>query len=179
MPPDRKRDSQKAKGMTVSAKEVTAQGADGSGNYHERTIQVSDYEFVPVPDPALLRQLEELVPGAAEKYLNMGFREQEHRHSMEVKDFESNEKDRAASRREIRRGQYLGGVVAVATLSLCAVMAYFGSHVAASIFGIGGLIGLVRLFLTVPVSETKKETPPSSTPAETPEKPKLGDGKKK
>lgn len=55
----------------------------------------------PLPPPEVLREYGEVVPGLAEKIVDMAEAEQRHRHQLETEDLRSD-------RREASRGQYLG-----------------------------------------------------------------------
>jgi len=55
----------------------------------------------PLPPPEVLREYGDVVPGLAEKIVEMAGKEQEHRHKLE-------DKDLTLDRQEAMRGQYLG-----------------------------------------------------------------------
>lgn len=52
------------------------------GAKHQRIVRAQSYEG-PFPPPALLRQFEDVLPGAAERIFQYSEREQQHRHDVE------------------------------------------------------------------------------------------------
>lgn len=82
----------------------------------------------PVPPPAMLRQFEAIVPGAAKQIMDDAHLEHEHRREMQAKDLEhSHEMDRKglnAAIGESRTGQILAFFLSVFVISLGAFLIY-------------------------------------------------------
>lgn len=93
--------------------------------------QKSEHFEGPIPHPELLERYNSIVPGAAERILQMAEKEQAHRHKIDAQE-ESNrtalikiaEKDSAASNTARKSGQFIGLVVTL----ICVIAAvYFAS----------------------------------------------------
>lgn len=69
--------------MNNNDKKLDVEPADKSGKQRQ-LIQAQRYEG-PFPPPALLKQFEEVLPGAAERIFQFSEKEQQHRHEMEAK----------------------------------------------------------------------------------------------
>lgn len=94
----------------------------------------------PIPHPAILRQLEEVAPGAAQEILDDAHDQSQHRRAMERIQIESAISDG-------RRGQWFGFIIAM-TVVLGSITLVALGH---SIIGLAGLLtalaGLVGLFI--------------------------------
>lgn len=74
----------------------------------------------PIPPPQVLQELNQVIPGGAERVLRMAEREQEHRIGLE-------RDGQAASREEARRGQYLGAAISGTAIVGAVVTAAMGA----------------------------------------------------
>ena len=84
----------------------------------------------PLPSPLVFEQYDQVVPGAAERIIDMAEGEAEHKRSMERVAIE-------ATSAEVKRGQFLGFIAAIFGLTTALVLGYQGHGVAASIVGSG------------------------------------------
>lgn len=94
----------------------------------------------PIPHPDILESYNRILPGAAERILNMAEEEQKHRQYLE-KTALQNDKD------EAKLGQicaFLIGIVAIVAGTYAAIN---GSATAGGIIGGGGVVGLVSVFI--------------------------------
>lgn len=94
----------------------------------------------PLPPPDVLKKFDEVVPGAAERIIKMAEEQSAHRKDLERKVIES---DIARS----KWGQALGFFIAIAGLTVSAVIAIYGSSIAGGIIGVGTLASLVGVFM--------------------------------
>lgn len=94
----------------------------------------------PLPPPSVLRGFDEIIEGGAERILRMAEKEQEHRISYETAELN-------ATRRDFRRGQVLGTILAAACIAAAVYSVYVHAHPAVSIAMLGlpvmALIGKV------------------------------------
>ncbi|MCF8024166.1 MAG: DUF2335 domain-containing protein [Desulfobacteraceae bacterium] len=95
----------------------------------------------PIPHPDILRQYNEILPGAADRILAMAESESEHQKSMDktAMEFKS---------RENRRGQYLAMATVIVAFSAATACAYMGAQTAAAVIGGTTVVGLVTVFVT-------------------------------
>lgn len=94
----------------------------------------------PLPLPALFKQYDEILPGAAERIMSMTEREQAHRHTWETNALDS----------EInygRLGLKLGAIALFLDILGVVACAYFEQPVAAGALGLVGLTGIVSTFV--------------------------------
>ncbi len=94
----------------------------------------------PLPPPDILRQFDEVVPGAAERIIKMAEEQSAHRRELEKKVISS---DIARS----KWGQFLGFVIAIAGLAVSAIVAIYGNALVSGIIGVGTLASLVGVFM--------------------------------
>ena len=105
----------------------------------------------PLPPPAQLRDYESVLPGLAERIVQLSEREQAHRHN--VVDL--------AIRRSARlrdRGQALGMLAMVLVLAFCVLLIQAGQPATAGAVAIALVIGVVSIFVIgrrVDLEETK------------------------
>ena len=93
-----------------------------------------------LPPPDILRQFDEVVPGAAERIIKMAEDQSTHRRELEKKVIDS----------DITRskwGQILGFIIAISGLVVSAIVAVYGSALAGGIIGVGTLASLVGVFM--------------------------------
>jgi len=94
----------------------------------------------PLPHPEILRQFDQISPGAAERIIKMAEDQSLHRRELERKVIES---DISSS----KLGQILGFVIAVIGLAVSAVVGVFGSPTAGGVIGVGTIVSLVWVFM--------------------------------
>lgn len=102
--------------------------------------EVSQSFSGPLPPPDVLRQFDEVVPGAAERIIKMAEEQSAHRKELERKVINS---DISRS----KWGQVLGFIIAIAGLVVSAVVAIYGNAFAGGIIGVGTLASLVSVFM--------------------------------
>ncbi|MEK7150143.1 MAG: DUF2335 domain-containing protein [Patescibacteria group bacterium] len=102
--------------------------------------EVSQSFSGPLPHPDILRQFNEIVPGAAERIIKMAEEQSAHRKELEKKVINS----------DITRskwGQILGFVIALAGLGVSAIVVVYGNAIAGGFIGVGTLASLVGVFM--------------------------------
>lgn len=114
----------------------------------------------PLPSSREFRGYEVVLPGSANRLLEMAEREQQHRHSLES----------VVIRKEATmkgRGQWFALASLFLMLSVVGLMAYWGHPVPAATLGTGVVIGVVALFLG---QRRAGAMPSDRAPEERPEK---------
>jgi len=94
----------------------------------------------PLPHPEILRQFEQVSPGAAERIIKMAEEQSLHRRELEKKVIES---DISQS----KWGQRLGFVISMTGLVVSALVAIYGNPIAGTIIGVGTIASLVGVFM--------------------------------
>lgn len=94
----------------------------------------------PLPSSREFRGYEIVLPGSANRLLEMAEREQQHRHSLEAVVIHKEATMKG-------RGQWFALVALILMLSVVGMMAYWGHPVPAATLGTGVVIGVVALFL--------------------------------
>ncbi|MEN9281539.1 MAG: hypothetical protein RL594_474 [Bacteroidota bacterium] len=94
----------------------------------------------PLPPPSVLHQYDEVFPGLAERIVTSMELEQQHRHALDRKLFETH-------RDAFSRGQWIAATIALVCLVLGFVLGYNGHSAAAVAFATGGLGQVVLAFL--------------------------------
>ena len=94
----------------------------------------------PLPHPEILRQFEQVAPGAAERIIKMAEDQSSHRRDLEKKVIDS---DISRS----KWGQILGFIIATVGLVVSGLIAIFGNPVAGTIIGVGTIGSLVGVFM--------------------------------
>jgi len=98
------------------------------------------YHSGPIPHPIILRQYEELLPGAADRIIKMAEKQAEHRQELEKKNLDY-------SHGQITKGQYLGffiGLISIIAGAYCSIQ---GATIPGSFIGTAGVVGLVTVFV--------------------------------
>jgi len=104
--------------------------------------QVTTQQFSgPVPHPEILREYDQILPGAAERILTMA--ELDQKHQIEL---DSNAQHLAA--KEIKRGQIFGLVVSISAFITSIASLILSFEKAAMVIGGTTVVGLVTVFLT-------------------------------
>ena len=123
--------------------DVAAHVVDTSGK--QSRVGVAYYQettayYGPIPPPAMLRELDELVPGAAKQILDDAHAQTLHR--MEL------EKSNVATRNTLsRRGQWIGGIIALVGLVGSLIVIGLGYQAGGSAIACTALISLVTVFV--------------------------------
>jgi len=94
----------------------------------------------PLPHPAILQQYNKIVPGAAERILEMAEQNAKHRRNLQFAALK-------AQKSEIRIGQLFGFGIGISALSTSIVAMYFGFPAVAGIIGGTTVVGLVTVFV--------------------------------
>jgi uncharacterized membrane protein len=117
----------------------------------ERVIEESQFFSGPQPPPALLQEYERICPGWAEKLLQMGASEQQHRHECDRKELEQSDQMIALDHRDASyamTGMVFGFVILLVILGI-GVYALGTGHpnVAMTCIGSGVLAAVARVFI--------------------------------
>ena len=108
----------------------------------EVTVQREEHLLSgPLPAPDVLRGYDDILPGAAERIIRMAEKEQADIHEAGLLAL----RETAAGN---RRGQVIGGIVALAALGTAAFLGYHEHSAAAGIVGGTTVVGLVTVFVT-------------------------------
>lgn len=103
--------------------------------------EITQSEFSgPLPAPEHLLAYDKIVPGAAERILQMAENEARHRHSLEATAVQETVAER-------RRGQWMGFIIALLGLGSAVIAALHGDTVTASTIGGTTLVGIVAVFV--------------------------------
>ena len=94
----------------------------------------------PLPPPEILKQFNDIVPGAAERIIKMAEDQSLHRRDLESRVIES---DISRS----KWGQVLGFCIAICGLGASVIVAIYGSAIAGGVIGVGTLASLVGVFM--------------------------------
>lgn len=94
----------------------------------------------PLPPPELLEKYKEIQADFPERILRLTESEAEYRRDVTRQAIK-------LETREILIGQIFGLLVALATLGVVTFLGYFNQPIAASVLGVGGLTGLVTVFI--------------------------------
>ncbi len=94
----------------------------------------------PLPPPEILGRYNDILPGAAERIIQMAEKQAAHRQALETVAISSD-----ASRS--KWGQIFGFIVATIGLVVSCLLGIYGSAIAASVMGAGTLVALVSVFI--------------------------------
>jgi uncharacterized membrane protein len=132
--------------VTVSALQwrvsMTRPPSQATDKRHQPPITLQSRRWNgPLPPPAILDQFEQVIPGSAERILQMAEKEQAHRLARE-------EKESAADIRDSSRGQTLGGIVALSAILGAVANSVLGGPWQASVALVGiPILGAVQAFI--------------------------------
>ena len=112
----------------------------------------------PYPPPRVLQEYDEVVPGLAEKLIELVESQTKHRLTLEKRQAElemevqrarlsAEIEDMRAERREKRLGQWLGFGIGTIAIVAGAITSVMGAPVSGGFIGAGGVIGLVAVFV--------------------------------
>jgi uncharacterized membrane protein len=122
----------------------------------------------PVPPPEVVERYEAIQPGLADRMFRMAEKQSDHRQEMEKTSVNAQIADLVAERQERRRGQYLGFGIAIAFIVAGTIAIIYGTtltQIIGGVFGGGGAIGMVSLFV---IGREKKTDPPTATTKKSP-----------
>ena len=94
----------------------------------------------PLPPPEILGRYNDILPGAAERIIQMAEKQAAHRQALETVAISSD-----ASRS--KWGQIFGFIVATIGLVVSCLLGIYGSAITASVMGAGTLVALVSVFI--------------------------------
>jgi uncharacterized membrane protein len=100
-----------------------------------------------IPSPAVVREGESLVPGAADRILKLAESETSHRRATELMAIEIQGRDQIAYRRVEMAGQVFGLFIGIAALAGSVYAGTHGAQVTGAFIGVGGITGLVTVFV--------------------------------
>jgi uncharacterized membrane protein len=115
--------------------------------------------FVPLPSPDALEAYEQILPGTANRLLQMAEKQQEHEHKLDVEDQRILGRTVDFDYKGFRAGQWMGFALACTTVGFAFALAWKGNNVAAAGFGLSGLAILVGLFLRSRFATVSQEKP--------------------
>ena len=120
----------------------------------EANSAVATAEFFagPLPSPDILARYEQIIPGAAERILAIAEADVKHQREIEFAALHAEESS-------VRRGQWLGFVVALFALTTSIVALYLGSPWVAGIIGGTTVVGLVSAFVIGRIESSSEEQP--------------------
>ncbi len=112
---------------------------------HQSTTQITSG---PIPSPDILTGYDQIVPGAAERILQMAENDATHVHSMQASALE-------AKKIEVKRGQNYGLAIGIAALAVSALAIFLNQPWVAGTIGGTTVVGLVAVFVTGRVAGKK------------------------
>jgi len=101
----------------------------------------------PLPPPDILSGYDDICPGAAERIIKTYENEVAHRHELERAAVEAEIKIQSSIPREILIGQIFAFVVCIGFLAAGTFLISTEHEISGSLFGGGGLVGVVSAFL--------------------------------
>jgi uncharacterized membrane protein len=111
------------------------------------TASIASSFSMPLPPPEIVKQYSKFIPNVGERLLAMVEEETRHRRKLEMQEVEATIEDRRAQRTENARGQYCALAIGLGALIAGAVTSILDHPIAGSLFGTGGVGGLVVAFL--------------------------------
>ncbi|HEY6991144.1 MAG TPA: DUF2335 domain-containing protein [Bryobacteraceae bacterium] len=132
-----------------NGKQVSPQSpVDPTRNYPVISQVVQQASFSgPLPPPAILKQYNDIVPGAAERILSAAELEGDHRRRLELLVLEHNGKILRYTARDILLGQIFAFILSLGFLVLAADCIYTGYPWAGAILSAIGFGGIVSTFI--------------------------------
>lgn len=109
-------------------------------NEQHQVMQKLEMFSGPIPAPHILKQYDEMDPGAAKQIIDNGVEESHHRRQMESKMLEMSRK------RKIRR-DWMGFIIGITSILVGAFLIYKDHYVVGTIFSGISILGLVGQFL--------------------------------
>lgn len=119
-------------------------------NIVREVIQTESYRETirsPLPPPALLKQYEEILPGATDRFLTSFENQAKHRQKQEIKLLDAEIADQKADRSERKRGQWLGFGIGSIAIITGDIVAGIGQPWSGTFLGCSGVASLVSVFV--------------------------------
>lgn len=139
--------------------------------HHRRETRFSG----PFPPPEILAGYQQIHQDFPERILCFTEKEQQHRHSLEMRIVESQILDLKAERTAEKRGQLYAFLICLAAFSCAGAIAFMGSPVSGVVLAMASLAGIVSVFITrktKTASELRTENehfiPPAKTDTSSP-----------
>ena len=104
------------------------------------SVSITHHRSGPLPSPEDLARYNEVIPNGAERIMIMAEKQQDHRFVLEKTAVTEQLK-------ESSRGQIFGLIIGLVAILSGATCALFGSELAGSLIGGGGIAGLVSVFV--------------------------------
>lgn len=101
----------------------------------------------PLPPPEIIEKYNQICPGAAERIIAMAEKQAQHRQEVESKALEAGIADAKSDRTQIRRGQYLGFVIAFVGVAGGVYAVVKGAGWAGTAIAGAPLVGLVTALI--------------------------------
>lgn len=101
----------------------------------------------PLPPPEMLSQYDELVPGAAERLIDIHEKEKQHGSEIKKTMVEAEREDNSAARAEFKRGQIFSFIIVLGILGLAGYMTAKKAPTQAATVVTGTVVALVLAFL--------------------------------
>lgn len=111
----------------------------------------------PIPSPDALEKYEKVIPGSANRLLQLAEKEQAHRHSMDRESL-------STKARDVRRGQYLGAGIGVLAVGGAIGIASVAPVVAVALVGVP-VASIINAIINARSSAKKQPSPPVVPPA--------------
>lgn len=118
----------------------------------------------PIPPPSVLKEYEQLLPGAANRILEMAENQVKHRHEIENKqiniEISQNQSNIELAKKEMserKRGQLCAFTITLSTLFCGAVLSYLNKPLAGTLFGGAGLASVLLVFYSKNIPWPKKK----------------------
>ncbi len=115
----------------------------------------------PIPPPGILEGYENLVPGAADRLIRMAELQQEHDNAQDRALLAAEIGDHKAGRREALVGQIFGLIIGLAAIGGATFAAINGAQWFGAALGVGGIAGLVGVFVYGRRMEREAESDPT------------------
>ena len=135
----------------VSSKGKTSpgDGKQAAGIKQQITATLTQQQFIgPIPPPEIIAQYEKIVPGSAAMIMARAEKQADHRMGLEANVI-------PAQQTQSERGQHYGLVVALAGIIASTVMVLAGHDVAGGFVGGTTLLGMVGVFVTGKVIQSR------------------------
>jgi uncharacterized membrane protein len=119
---------------------------------HTSIAQLTHQQFSgPVPHPEILRQYDQILPGAAERILMMAEDDARHQRKMELTAMN-------LTAQEVKRGQRFGLTIGISAFLTTVIALFLGSENTAMVLGGTTVVGLVTVFITGRPRQGKNNT---------------------
>lgn len=113
----------------------------------QAALQVFQQYSGPVPSPEILAKFENLVPGAAEKLIQLALSEAEHRHNFEKKQLDANIEFTREYFKDTRRGMWIASIITTLVLAIIVLALFLKQPTVAGIMGGSTIIALATIFV--------------------------------